>query len=270
LRRVTARYRFPAFIEARKKSPRVADLFEEVEEQLRSDRYRALALKAWPWVLGVLVAGLLAWAGWSGWNHYRQAQVDEASQQYAQGLDALQANRLDQAEKLFTAVSKSQAASYKALALMQLGGMQLTANATGAAVRYYDEAAKAAPDDVIGDAARLKSALALLDTAPRKELEARLTPLLQDDRPYRLPAREALGFAKLMAGDAAGARSDFVIISNMLDAPEGARNRAKAAIGLIDSGSAKALAATARAAAALPPTAAAPAPPAAPQATGPQ
>jgi hypothetical protein len=78
---------------------------------------------------------------------------------------------------------------------------------------------------------------------------------MQDGRPYRVQAREALAFAKLMANDEAGARGDFVVISGMLDAPEGARARAKAAIGLIDSGSAKAVAAAARAAAALPPTA---------------
>jgi hypothetical protein len=73
-----------------------------------------------------------------------------------------------------------------------------------------------------------------------------------------------------MAGDAAGARGDFVIISGMLDAPQGARARAKAAIGLIDSGSAKAVASTVRAAAALPPTALAPTELAQPQAPGPQ
>jgi hypothetical protein len=97
-----------------------------------------------------------------------------------------------------------------------------------------------------------------------------LTPLLQDGRPYRIQAREGLAFAKLMAGDTAGARGDFVIISGMLDAPEGARARAKAAMGLIDSGSAKALASTVKAAAALPPTPAVPALPAPQQAPGPQ
>jgi hypothetical protein len=248
----------------------VADLFEEVEEQLRSDRYRRLVLRAWPWALGALAAGLLAWLGWWGWNHYRQQAIGKASEEYAQGLEALEQGRTDQAVSLFGDVGKSSATAYRSLALMQLGGIQLGQNHIPAAVQLFDQAAEVAPDDVIGDAARLKSAFALLDTAPRKALEARLTPLMQDERPYRVQAREALAFAKLMAGDLAGARGDFVIISGMLDAPEGARARAKAALGLIDSGSAKAVAATARAAAALPPTALAPAMPAPAQAPGPQ
>lgn len=248
----------------------MADLFEEVEEQLRSDRYRTFALKALPWLLALAVAALVATFAWWGWSHYREQAAGKASEQYAAGLDALQQGRADQAAKLFTDVSKSSAKGYQALALMQLGSLQAAQNKTGPAVQLFDQAAAAAPDDVIGDAARLKAAFALLDTAPEKDVEARLTPLMQDGRPYRLQAREALAFAKLMAGDLAGARGDFVIISGTLDAPQGARARAKAATGLIDSGSAKAIASTAHAAAALPPTPAVPALPAQQQAPGPQ
>jgi hypothetical protein len=248
----------------------LADLFEEVEEQLRSDRYRTLALKALPWVLGLAAVVLIATLGYWGWSHYRDQAIAKASEQYAAGLDAMQAGHSDQAQKLFAQVSQSSSRGYKSLALMQLGGIQLSQNHAPAAVQYFDQAATAAPDPVIGDAARLRSVYAILDTTPVKDVEARLTPLLQDGRPYRIQAREALGFARLMAGDLAGARGEFVIISGMLDAPQSARARAKAAIGLIDSGSAKAVPATVRAAAALPPTALAPVQPPQPQASGPQ
>lgn len=247
----------------------MTDLFEEVEEQLRSDRYRSLALKALPWALGVAAAALVAFFAWWGWTHYQTRASDKASEQYASALEALEQGREPEAVKLFTDVSKAQSKGYRSLALMQLGGIELSNKKTQQAVQYFDEAAAAAPDEVIGDAARLKSAFALIDTAPRKDLEGRLAPLLEEGRPYRVQAREALAFMKLMAGDVAGARGDFVIISGMLDAPEGARARAKAAIGLIDSGSAKEVASTVRAAAALPPTASAPAPPAQAQTPGP-
>jgi hypothetical protein len=185
----------------------VSDLFEEVEEQLRSDRYRTLARKALPWVLGLAAAVLVAALAYWGWTHYREQTISKASEQYAAGLTALEQGRADEATKLFTSVSQSSAKAYKALALMQLAGVELSQKHTDAAVRYLDQAA---------------------------------------------------------------ARGDFVIISGMLDAPEGARTRAKAAIGLIDSGSATAVPETVRAAAALPPTALAPAQPPQPQAPGPQ
>ena len=103
------------------------------------------------------------------------------------------------------------------MALMHLGAEAQRKNDTAGAVRFYDEAAQAAPDPVIADAARLKSAFALLDTASLKDLEGRLKPLTQDGRPYRIQAREALAFAKLKAGDFNGARGDFLLVYTVDD-----------------------------------------------------
>jgi hypothetical protein len=231
----------------------LSDLFEEVEEQLRSERYRTLVVKALPWVLGAAAVILIAVFGVWGWQKYRDQQSTKASEQYAAAIEAMTAGHKDQAQTLWTQVSQSPSRAYKSLALMQLAGLKLADRNTPEAVRLFDQAADAAPDDIVGDAARLKSAFALLDTASEKDLEARLTPLMKDGHPYRIQAREALGFAKLMAGDEKGARSEFVVISQSLDANDGARERAKAAMDLIDSGSAKAVPAVARAAAALPP-----------------
>lgn len=231
----------------------MTDLFEEVEEQLRSDRYRQFARKALPWMLGVAAAALIAVLGYWGWDTWRTKQTDKASEQYAQAMDAFIAGDREGAKRLWTEVSKSPSAAYKAMALMHLAGSAEAAKDTASAVRLLDEAAKAAPDPVIGDAARLKSAFALLDTASLKDLEGRLKPLMEEGRPYRIQAREALAFAKLKAGDTNGARGDFLLISQSLDAPQGAQARAQAAIGLIDSGSAKAVPAVVKAAEALPP-----------------
>ncbi|HEY8571170.1 tetratricopeptide repeat protein [Phenylobacterium sp.] len=237
----------------------MADLFEEVEEQLRSDRYRTLALKALPWVLGIAAAALIAWLGWWGWGKYQEQAAHKASEQYETAWTALTEGQTDRAAQLFGEVTKSPARGYKSLALMQLASLKLNASGgpeaarVAEAVKLLDQAADAAPGELIGDAARLKSALALLDTAPFKDLEGRLTPLTKEGRPYRVMAREALAFARLNSGDTAGARGDFVVISAMLDAPDSVRERAKAATSLIDSGSAKAIPSIAKQAAALPP-----------------
>jgi hypothetical protein len=231
----------------------VADVFEEVEEQLRSDRYKALALKLLPWVLGALVLALAVSIGVYLFESSQAKGNAKASEEYAQALEAIEQGRTGEATTLLTEVSKSPSKAYKALALQHLGGIKLGANDTAGAVKLFDEAAAAAPDDMLGDAARLKSAFALLDTASFKDMQARLDPLMKEGRPYRTEAREALAFAKLMAGDTAGARGDFVVVSLLPDAQEGSRDRARAAISLIDSGSAKLVPAVAKAAMALPP-----------------
>jgi hypothetical protein len=233
----------------------VTDLFEEVEEQIRSDRYRQFARKALPWMLGIAAAALIAVLGYWGYDTYRSKQASGASEQYAAAMDAFTAGDRQKARQLWTEVSKSPAAAYKSLSLMHLGALALDENKAAEAAKLFDQAADAAPDPVIGDAARLKSAFALLDTAPLKDVEGRLKPLMEEGHPYRVQAREALAFAKLNAGDAAGARGEFVLISQSLDASQGAQARAQAAIGLIDAGSAKAVPAVVKAVAALPPPA---------------
>lgn len=234
----------------------MTDLFDEVDEQLRSDRFRTLVRQATPWVLaGAAVALVVALGVW-GWGQYNLQITTKASEQYTAALQAGAQGDKARAIKILTEVADSPAKAYKSLALQQLAGQKIISGKpedVKEAVALFDKAAEAAPDNVLGDAARLKSAFAILDTAPFSEVEGRLGPLIKDGRPYRVQAREALGFAKLMKGDTAGARGDFVVISQSLDAPEGARQRAKAAIDLIDTGSAKLVPATVKAAIAMPP-----------------
>ena len=232
----------------------MTDLFEEVEEQLRSDRYRDLARRVIPWMLGLAAAAIVATLAYWGWDYSQRQTMSKASETYAQAMEALQGGNADRARQLLTETAKSSAKAYKSLSLMHLGAFALNDNHADEAVKLFDQAAAAAPDPIIGDAARLKSAFALLDTAPYKDLEGRLAPLTKDDRPYRLQAREALAFAKLKAGDTAGARGDFVVLSQALGGQQSLQGRANAAIALIDSGAAGALPALVKAELAAPPS----------------
>lgn len=237
----------------------VVDVFDEVEEQLRSDRYRTLALKALPWIGAATVAVVIGVGGFWGWTAYQTKEAAKASEAYQAALETMGREGAAKGLSAMEAISKGGSPGYRALALMHLGGIRLDEGKTADAVRYFDEAAKLSSDPVIGDLARLKSALALMDTASFKDTEARLTPLTGEKSPYRVNAKEALAFAKLQSGDLKGAREDFSILANLLDNnSEGVRQRAQAAMQMIDSGSAKDLAAVVKASIALPPPAAMP------------
>ena len=101
----------------------MVDVFEEVEGQIRSDRYRALALKALPVFIGLVVLVLAGVGGWQGYKAWTQSQSSKASETYAKGLEALQAGRPADAKAAWETVSKSASPVYKSLAHGQFDGL---------------------------------------------------------------------------------------------------------------------------------------------------
>jgi hypothetical protein len=233
----------------------VVDIFEEVETDLRAERYKELARRLLPWVIGGLIAGVLLVAGIIAYQKYRENLTYKASDAYAQGLKALEAGDGEAAFRQFGQVPVS-AKAYRALALMQQAGVRIADGKTKEAVTLFDQAADTAPKGQIGeliaDAARLKSAFALMDQSTYPEIEARLKPLTEENRPYRAEAREALALAKVQAGKLKEARQDFIVISLMNEAPEGLKNRARTTAQMIDAGLLTAVPEVVKAAGALP------------------
>jgi len=234
----------------------VVDIFEEVEGELRVERYKSLGMRILPWVLAGLFAGLLiaggAWAVISS----RERASAEASENFAAALKTAESRDYDTAFAEFEKVSP-RARSYKALALSHQGAIRVIQGKNREASALFDKAAQIAPGgdlgQMIADSARLKSALALMDEASFADIETRLKPLLEEGRPYRPLAREALAFAKLKDGKVKEAREDFVVLSLMQAAPQGVRDRSNGAIAMIDSGLAAQTGAVTKAAVALPP-----------------
>ena len=246
----------------------MVDVFEQVEEELRSDRYRRLARTWLPVVAGVLAVALAAALAWWGWQSWQTSRADQASVAYDRGLEALESNNAAGAEAAFTEAAEKGGGAYKALALMQRAGLAVEQNKVTEAVALFDEAAKASRDPILSDPAALKAVYLLMDTATLPDIEKRLEPLVGEKRPLRAFAQEAQAMARLQHGKTAEARSVLVQLQLGQDVPDQVRQRAQAAIEAIDSGTASALPAILKAQAALPAAPAPSAPPAAAPAAG--
>lgn len=239
----------------------MVDVFEEVEDEMRAHKWRSLARRYLPWIGAAAGAVVLAVGGVYGWGEWQEHKAAKASVAYDRGLKAMQSGDRAAADAAFAEAAKVGTRGYKTLALMQRGHILISQDKAAEAVKLFDEAAEAAPHAILGDNARLKAVFALMDTAPFADIEKRLAPLMEDGRPYRPLAREALAMAKLQAGKAKEARGDFSVLAASLDAPEDLRARAQAAILMIDAGTAAKLPQLAKAAADLPKPQAAPAGP---------
>jgi hypothetical protein len=232
----------------------LVDLFDEVEEQLRSDRYVSLLRRLAPWVTGVLVVVLVGYFGFWGFKAWQDRNLATGAAAYQKGVDALSQGDVAGAQGSFQAAEKAGAPGYKTLALMQQAALALADGKTPDAARLYDQAAAAAPNQILGDLARLRAAQALLDTTPYAQLQTRLTPLTDPKRPFALYAKEALAMAKLLAGKTQDAKRDFTVLSLSLGAPDDMRQRAQLAVAAIDGGEAPSAVEAAKTAATMPPS----------------
>ena len=230
----------------------MVDVFEEVDDQLRADRAEVLFRRYLPWIAGGLGVGLaIALAVWA-YDSFSQKKTEQASSVYAQGLETLGKGDTAGALKQFGDAAKASSGAYRALSLNQEAGLYLDQGKLDLATKTFADAANASHEPILADAARLKSAYAILDTASYADVEKLLKPLTDPKRPYSALAREALAWAKLRAGRIAEARQDFVVLSLLPTAPDNLHERAHAAIGLIDGGTAGQVAATVKEAVAQP------------------
>lgn len=230
----------------------MVDVFEQVEEELRSDRYKRLARTWLPVVGGVLLVALIAALAFWGWDSMETSKADKASIAYDRGVQAMQANNPIGADAAFIEAAKQGNGAYKAMALMARAGIAVDANRVPDAIKLLDDAAKASRDPLFHDPAALKAAWLAMDSETLEQIEARLAPLVKDGRPFSPFALEAQAMARLQHGQIAPAREAFVLLKNGLDTPDVVSQRADLAIAAIDSGGAANLAAIVRAQAALP------------------
>ena len=219
----------------------MSDVFEEVEENLRAEKWTALFKRWWPVAAAVAGVILLVVLGFWFFDARKGWTGAEASQAYARGIEALTSDDSAAAEAAFVEVEGAGNGPYRALALMQRAGIRITDGDSDEAVALFDQAAEAASDPVIADIAQLKAAWILMDTASLEDITARLEPLTGDDRPFRYQAREALALARLQHGQADTARAGFQALTLDLETPDSLRQRAQAALNMIESGVASSL-----------------------------
>jgi hypothetical protein len=216
----------------------VVDVFEQVEEELRSARYKRLFFTIGPIVGGVLLLALIGALGWWGWDSWQNSKADKASVAYDRGLEALQTGNTAGAGAAFLEAQNEGNGAYKALALQQRAGLAVQNNKLTEAIDLFDQAAKVAGDPILKDTAAYKAALLVMDTGTIEDAIKRLTPLAAEGRPMRPFAQEALAMAQLQAGKPADARVLCVQLTLGQDVPDSVRQIAQQCIDAVDTGAA--------------------------------
>jgi hypothetical protein len=251
----------------------VADIFQEVDEEVRQDRLNRLWKKYAPLLIGAAVLIVLATAGVTGWRQYVASQRLKASDTMIAALTQAGSGDRAGAIKALDSLAQDAREPYVTLALLRAAGLRAEGGDSKGAAAAYAEVARVTTDKDIKELAEVMGAVQdASDQAPDSAI-ARLKTLAEAGGPWHNVAREYLAYALFKKGDVAQARQIWTQIGQDAEASAPLKARAaellSATAGSGEPAKAPPAAAPAAPAAAAPPAVAPPATPAAPPATSP-
>ena len=208
----------------------MVDVFDEVEEELRRERYQS-ALRKWgPWVAGVAVGIVVGVAGWQYWDWRTTTAAEASADQFIAAARLFDDGDLSGADAGFAEMAETGPAGYATLSLLRRGEIAVTQGRNEDAARFFEQAADRAPEPFTRELARYKAALAGFDTLSYDDLSVRLTPLTEGDATFGLLARELMAAAAMRDERWDEARDAYRLISISLDVPEATLQRAREAL----------------------------------------
>ena len=206
----------------------MTDIFREVDEDIRHARYQKLWRRYRWWLLGVLLALIVAVAAYVIINQRNDARRADEGRQFAAALSELEAGRPKGAAVAFAALADTTDSGYLALARLRAADALVLASDVSGAVALYDQLSTDSRADLLyRELAALLAAELLLDRASVEEVLQRLAPLVSGNGQWRSLAAELTGVAHIRAGRNDAAREIFAQLRDDSSAPNGVRSRAQ-------------------------------------------
>jgi hypothetical protein len=203
----------------------VADIFREVDEEVRREQLKKLWDRYGNYVVAaavLVVAGIAAWRGYGWWEAKKAAETGAA---FEVASTLAETGKPGEAEAAFAKIAADGTSGYRHLARMREAAELARIDAKAAVAAYDKIAADGAVGPVLQDLAALRAGALLIDAGSFDEARQRLEPLTADDRTFRHTAREFLVLAAWRAGDATAAKRWFDMIVTDAQTPATTRSR---------------------------------------------
>jgi hypothetical protein len=207
----------------------VADIFQEVDEDLRRDKALAFWKKYQNHIIGFAIIAVAATAAVSGWRYYQQQKIEANGAAYLQALQTLEKDPKAAAAQFETLAKDG--GGFAVLAQFQQANQALKdGDKAKAAEQFAAIAGDGGTDKALKDLAAVLGGLAWLDAGKPDEAAKLVEPLTGDGQPYRFSALEVKAQAALASGDKAKAKQVYEQLkqlSALPNAPQGVSARAE-------------------------------------------
>ncbi len=205
----------------------MADIFREVDEDLRRDRLGRLWSRFAPYIIGVAVLIVAGTAGYRGYEAWEQSRSEAAGDAFLEALETANAGKHEEARTALEGMSDA-TGGYPVLARMRVAAELATSGDDAGALSAFDAiAADGSFNQVYRDLANVRAAYLALDVEDRAAVEARVSGLADPLNPLRHSAREIMGLAAWKADDLKAADTWITTILDDSESPTDVVNRAR-------------------------------------------
>jgi hypothetical protein len=203
----------------------VADIFHEVDEEVRRDQLKKLWDRYSIYLIAaavLIVAGIGAWRGYEYWV-VKQAAVAGAAFEAAASLS--EQGKHAEAEAAFAKIVTGAPDGYRVLARFRAAAALAQVKSADAVKAYDDLAADRSLGTIWQDLAAIRAGLLVVDSAPLTDMRQRLEPLAEPGRSFRHTARELLALSAWRNHDIAATRRYLDMITTDAETPAATRSR---------------------------------------------
>lgn len=216
-------------------SPQSNEAFmREVDEELRKDQ----ALHVWQnygrWIIGAVIAGLIAFGGWLYWQSHSDARRGEEGEKLKAAVKALNESKAQEADAPLKELAASSSTGFSAAARFAQADTLLAKNDLkgGAAILAAIAADTGVPQE-FRDLALIRQTAAEYDSLKPDQVIARLGAVAVKDSPWFGSAGEMVAIAQMRMGKRAEAGKLYAEISKTNGVPQPIRTRALQMAGVL-------------------------------------
>lgn len=205
----------------------MADIFQEVDDEVRQERLNTLWKKYAPVLIGAAVLIVVATAAVTFWRHHVESQRMEASDSLIAAMT--QAGKGDRpgAIKALDDLAQTARSPYDMIARLRAAELRAESGDHKAAADSYAEVARTATDKDIQELAQVMQAVQQLLASPTDAAAmGKLKALAEAGGPWHNVAREYLAYALFQKGDVEQARQVWTQITQDAEASAPLKTRA--------------------------------------------
>lgn len=214
-----------------------AALLQEVDEAVRKDQLDTIMQRYGRWIIGGVIALLLAFGGYLYWNHRQEVDRGEKAEQLLAAFEKADGNQTAAANAELEKLAGGNAPAYRAAALFQQANVKAaTGDLKAAAALMAKVAGDTKIDVTLRDLALIRQTTFEFDTLKPETVIARMKPMVDAKNPassWFASAAELSAIAHYQLGQYDRAGALYGRIAKLPDVPKSLQSRTVQMAGML-------------------------------------